>query len=120
MDIASGEEVFTLEGHRRTGSSTIAWSPDGESIATASFDGSARIFDARTGRQRFAILGTGGNVYSLDWSPDATRLVTGMSDGTARVWLVTEGGGREVVTLSAHDTRRASSGWRSPPTAAAS
>ena len=28
----------------------VAWSPDGESIATASLDGSARVFDAGTGR----------------------------------------------------------------------
>ena len=35
VDVASGDDVFTLEGHRR-GIHEIAWSPDGESIATAS------------------------------------------------------------------------------------
>ncbi|MGH9193544.1 MAG: WD40 repeat domain-containing protein, partial [Acidimicrobiales bacterium] len=116
VDVASGNEVFTLEGHIPIGSEPpsrpfanpimdLAWSPDGKSITTAGFDGSARIFDARTGRQRFSVL-TRGPLYSVDWSPDNTRLVGGNGDGTARVWQVTDGGAREVVTLSAQDTRK--------------
>jgi WD40 repeat protein/DNA-binding SARP family transcriptional activator len=108
-DIESGDEVITLEGH--SGPLTdIAWSPDGRSIATASEDGSARIFDARTGAPRFAVLGRGGEVYDLDWNPDATRLVTAHGDGAARVWHVTEGGPREEFALTAHDTRNGVSG----------
>jgi WD domain, G-beta repeat len=108
VDVASGNEVFALEEHGSP-PSEVAWSPDGESIATASA-GSVRIFDARTGSQRFAIPGIGSQVHSLDWNPDATRLVTGNGDGTAQVWQVTEGGGREVATLSAHDTRTSITG----------
>jgi WD40 repeat protein len=103
IDVRSGDEVFTLEGHRN-GLHEVAWSPDGMSIATASWDGSARVYDARTGSHRFALLSGGGTVYGLDWSPDSTRLVTAHSDGTARMWLVTEGGARELFTLSAQDT----------------
>jgi WD40 repeat protein len=73
VEVASGDDVFALEGHRGP-VSAIAWSPDGKSIATAGFDGSARIFDARTGDQRFAMLG-GDVVHSLDWSPDSALLV---------------------------------------------
>jgi WD40 repeat protein/DNA-binding SARP family transcriptional activator len=109
VDVASGNEAVTLEGHIR-GLLEIAWSPDGASIATASSDGSARIFDARTGSQRFSVLGAGGQVFSLDWSPDATRLVTGHGDGTARVWRVAEGGAQDMATLSAHDTRKSVTG----------
>jgi WD40 repeat protein len=110
VDVGSGDEVFTLEGHLRYPIMDIAWSPDGKLLATAGFDGSIRVFDAGTGRQRFAILGTGGHVYSLDWGPDATRLVAGKSDGTARVWQVSEGGARELMALSAHDTSNGISG----------
>ena len=108
VDVATGDEVLTLEGHLGA-ISDIAWSPDGESIATAGLDATARVFDARTGDQRFAILGDDlGN--SLDWSPDATRLVTGVSDGTARVWQVAEAGARELLELSAQDTRKGITG----------
>jgi WD40 repeat protein/energy-coupling factor transporter ATP-binding protein EcfA2 len=103
LDVESGDEVLSLEGHL-LGLRDVAWSPDGTAIATS--DGSARIFDARTGRQRFALLGHLGSIVSMDWSPDSTRLVTASQDGTAKVWLVTERGGpRELVTLSAQDTR---------------
>jgi WD40 repeat protein/DNA-binding SARP family transcriptional activator/energy-coupling factor transporter ATP-binding protein EcfA2 len=105
LDIESGDEVLSLEGHLH-GLFDVAWSPDGAAIATSGLDGSARIFDARTGRQRFALLGHLGTVTSVAWSPDSTRLVTASQDGTAKVWLVTERGGpRELDTLSAQDTR---------------
>jgi WD40 repeat protein/DNA-binding SARP family transcriptional activator len=105
LDVESGDEVLSLEGHLY-GLFDVAWSPDGTAIATLGRDGSARIFDARTGRQRFALLGHLGRIGSIDWSPDSTRLVTASEDGTAKVWLVTERGGpRELVTLSAQDTR---------------
>jgi WD40 repeat protein/DNA-binding SARP family transcriptional activator len=105
VDVASGNTMFALEGHVTPAILDIAWSPDGESIATAGLDGSARVFDAGTGRPRLAVLDTGGNVYSVDWAPDSARLVGGMSNGTARIWQVTEGGARELITLSAQDTR---------------
>jgi WD40 repeat protein/DNA-binding SARP family transcriptional activator/class 3 adenylate cyclase len=105
LDVESGDEVLSLEGHLY-GLFDVAWSPDGTAIATLGRDGTARIFDARTGRQRFALLGHLGRIVSMDWSPDSTRLVTASEDGTAKVYLVTERGGpRELVTLSAQDTR---------------
>jgi WD40 repeat protein/DNA-binding SARP family transcriptional activator len=109
LDISSGKDLYTLEGHR-AGLVDIGWSPDGESIATASLDGSARVFDANSGEERFALLGSGGHLFALGWSPDSSRVVTAHSDGTARVWQVTEGGGREVTSLSAFDTRRGITG----------
>jgi WD40 repeat protein len=110
VDVASGNPVHALQGHLLYPIMDIDWSPDGERIATAGFDGSARVFDAHTGGQHLAILGTGGHIYSVDWAPDSTRLVGGNSDGTANVWEVTGGGSREVITLTAQDTRRGVTG----------
>jgi WD40 repeat protein len=109
VDLGTGADVLTLKGHLQW-LSDVSWSPDGASIATAGIDGSTRIFDARTGRQRSALHSRAGHVYGLDWSPDATRLVTANSDGTARVWLVTERGPLEEVRLSAQDTRKGITG----------
>jgi WD40 repeat protein/DNA-binding SARP family transcriptional activator len=102
VDVRSGDEVLTLDD---PGSSGAVWSPDGTSIATAGDDGVARIFDARAGRQRFALLGHGDRVTAVDWSPDSNRVVTASADGTATLWRLIEGGGREMFTLSAQDTR---------------
>ena len=104
VDLLSGNALFTLQGHIHV-LDDVAWSPDGASIATASADSSARVFDAATGRQRFALLGHGSHVVDVDWSPDGGRLVTASADGTAKVWLLLEGGGRELATLSAQDNR---------------
>lgn len=62
--------------------SSIAWSPDGTRLATASTDQEVRFWDARSG---YAIyqdpdqtrINTGCSVDRLSWSPDGTRLVSG-------------------------------------------
>ncbi len=104
MDVSSGEELFTLRGHKLT-LKDIEWSPDGRWIATSSNDGSAHLWEAGTGSSRFALLGHAVTIQDLEWSPDSTRLITGSDDGTAKVWLITEGGTRELLSLSAQDTR---------------
>jgi WD40 repeat protein/DNA-binding SARP family transcriptional activator/class 3 adenylate cyclase len=105
VDVASGTKVFSLEGHVGGFVHDVAWSPDGTAIATAGADASARVFDASTGRQRFALLGHRYHVTDVDWGPGSDVLVTASWDGTARLWGIVEGGGRQLVTLSAQDTR---------------
>jgi WD40 repeat protein len=39
------------------------------------------------------------------WSPDSELLATASSDGTTKLWALFEGGGREIVSLTADDTR---------------
>jgi WD40 repeat protein len=104
FNVHTGVELVTLKGHVNQ-VVDVAWSPDGLSIATSGVDGSARIWDARTGAQRFALLGHEAVVNNVDWSPDSTHLATASGDGTAKVWLLTEGGPRQLFTLSAHDMR---------------
>ena len=63
-----------------------AWSPDGRLIATASYDQTARVWDAATGRA------IGGPMRHLAWlahlefSPDGRTLATACRDGTVRLW----------------------------------
>jgi WD40 repeat protein len=91
---ASDPGLAILTGHegpvRRA-----AYSPDGSRIVTASFDGTARIWDSRTGIQLSALSGEG--MYSVAYSPDGTRIVTASSDRTARIWDAHSG--REILLL---------------------
>ena len=55
----------------------IDWSPDGKQIATASYDGSACIWNAETG-DRLAKFHEGHTILCCaDWSPDSTELAWG-------------------------------------------
>jgi WD40 repeat protein/DNA-binding SARP family transcriptional activator len=101
IDVASGEEVFALQG--QDGVRDVDWSPDGRWIATASFDSTVRIWEADTGKDRFTLFGHTAQVVAADWSPDSSRLVTGSEDGTAKVWEITEAGPRELLTLPAQE-----------------
>lgn len=62
-------------------------SPDGRYVATANFDGTARISDT-VGLELVALRGHADIVSSAEFSPDGSRVVTASGDGTARVWQV--------------------------------
>jgi WD40 repeat protein/serine/threonine protein kinase len=67
------------------------YSPDGARIATGGEDGTARIWDARTGAPLATLTGHEDDIWSVRFSPDGARLATASYDGTARVWDVTSG-----------------------------
>ena len=92
--------------------SSAAWSPDGTRILTGTIDGTARVWDARTGRTTLELTHQ-RSVTAVAWSPDATRILTGSRDGTVRVWDAETG--RTTLELT-HQRSVSAVAWSSDST----
>lgn len=80
-----GHEEGRLVGH--TGSIIdIAISPDGRSVVSSAYDGTARLWDLASRRPIAPPLRHDQMVAGVAWSPEGNQVVTGSRDGTARVW----------------------------------
>ena len=65
---------------------TIAFSPNGRTMATASDDHTVRLWDAATGRPRTTLTGHKDSVTSVAFSPDGDTVATASDDHTVRLW----------------------------------
>ncbi len=70
---------------------SVAFSPDGKTLATGHFDGYFRLWDVASGQQLIAYQGHVGLIWSIVFSPDGNILVTGGQDEKIKLWNVTTG-----------------------------
>ncbi|MCE0446636.1 WD40 repeat domain-containing protein [Streptomyces tricolor] len=80
-----GASRATLTGHIDA-VTALAFSPDGDTLATGSEDGALFLWDARTGKRRATFTGHIEGINSLAFSPDGVLLAAGGEDGTTRLW----------------------------------
>jgi len=95
LAISKAQFGLKLEGHTDRIQSA-GFSPDGRRLVTASWDGSARIWQTEGGEEIFT-LAHDGPLNSAVFTPDGRRVVTASQDATARVWDADSG--REIARL---------------------
>lgn len=86
----NGPEIVLQTGHALN-VQAIALSHDGQHLLTGSQDGTAILWDARTGQQLRTLKAHRENVASVAISPDGQQGLTGSMDGTAILWELRSG-----------------------------
>ncbi|PSK83067.1 WD domain G-beta repeat uncharacterized protein [Murinocardiopsis flavida] len=94
-------ERRTLTGHDRPVMS-VAFSPKGTTLATASGDGTARLWDTESGAATTTLTGHDEPVRAVAFDPDGTTLATGGADHATRLWNTDSG--KEIHALEGHES----------------
>lgn len=92
----------------------IASSPDGRFLATSSADGTARIWDARTGHLLATLAGDGAPLDEVQFDGDGGLALTVDSDGMLRIWDTEVGAAVTQLSSASDDAGGAGalpSGW---------
>ena len=78
LDAVTGRELGVCTGHKQTVYS-VAFSPDGETLATASDDSTLKLWNVDSQQELLSVRRLGGALRGLTFSPDGRLLVGGNS-----------------------------------------
>ncbi|WP_422615951.1 helix-hairpin-helix domain-containing protein, partial [Nodularia spumigena] len=70
---------------------SVAYSPDGQTLASGSADNTIKIWNVTTGKLLQTLTAHSGSVNSVAYSPDGQTLASGSTDNTIKIWNVTTG-----------------------------
>jgi WD40 repeat protein/serine/threonine protein kinase len=119
-NIEALELTELLETHTKI-VNTVAWSPNGDLLASGGDDGAVYVRDIELERELFRLEDLGGPITSLAWSPDGKMLAAGSEDKNIYVWEMLTGrlekqlfkheSAVNVVAWSPDGKKLATAGW---------
>ncbi|NEO85715.1 MAG: hypothetical protein F6J87_15905 [Spirulina sp. SIO3F2] len=94
-------EILTvLESHSR-GVNTTRFSPDGQIIASGSYDGTMQLW-TQDGEEIITLEGHSERINEVNFSPDSQIIASASDDRTVKLWTRD---GEELTTIKGHDNR---------------
>jgi predicted NACHT family NTPase len=107
-DANTGQCRKILSGHTQQ-VYAVAWSGDGQILASGSGDHTVKFWDIRTGQCLKTSIGHENWVYAVAFSPDGQILASGSGDHTVKLWSASTG--QCLKTLAGHMTWIWSVAW---------
>src|SRR5438874_2825477 len=98
---ARAEPRIILRGHTLA-LGGLAYSADGLHVATASYDRTAKVWEAATGKELATLAGHNATVEAVAFSLDGKFLATGSYDGTVKLWDWRVS--KELLTFARHSS----------------
>ena len=102
------ETTLTFKGHKDQINS-VAFSPNGNLIASGSSDNTVKVWNSKTGQEAITLQGHTQLIYSMRFSPDGRRVISASGDNTVKVWDAETG--EEIHTLKGHTNHVASAAY---------
>lgn len=79
----------------------LAFSPNGEMLASADRNGGLTVWDADNAQELFTTAGHKGAATALSWRSDSKVIASSSEDGTVKLWEAAEG--KQAKTWNAHN-----------------
>lgn len=108
--IDPSDKKYAKDAHSTTIRS-VAFSPDGTILASASYDHTIKFWDVKTRKLIRTLTGHTSSLRIIQFSPDGKLLASSSTDNTVRLWNVATG--KTVHVLSGHTQTVRSVAFRS-------
>ena len=86
FNVANGNPVALLKGKHKDVVTSLAFSPNNQILATASYDSTIQLWSTKTWKPIKKLSGHNGAVHSISWDPDSKILASASADQSIKIW----------------------------------